>query len=54
MIEKTKVEEESFVDTGLNIYTFKQASNFQSSIIAFLIGMKSNKEEVSEMSKIFK
>ena len=38
----------------MNIYSFKQASLFQSSVIAMLAGMKQSKEEISALRKVFK
>ena len=54
VIEQNEVDEEELVDIGLNVYTFKQASIFQSSVIAFLVGLKSNKEDLAALAKIFK
>ena len=45
VIDENEVDEEELADIGLNIYTFKQSSLFQSSIIAFLVGLKANKED---------
>ena len=33
-----EIPEDELIDTGLNLYTFKQSSLFQSSVIAFLVG----------------
>ena len=32
---------------------FKQASKFQTSVISFLVGMRSNKEEIETLKKVF-
>jgi len=48
------IPEEHLVSAKLNLLTFKQSSLFQSSIIAFLVGLKTGKEEQERMSKIFK
>lgn len=54
LVINCEVPEEQLVDTGLNIYSFKQASMFQSSIIAFLVQQKSEKEELRQLGDIFK
>lgn len=54
MAKREEVAEDVFVETALNIYTFKQSSLFQSSVIAFLVGLKSAKEDLTVLSKVFK
>ena len=49
-----QVPDDQLVEARLNLLTFKQSSLFQSSIIAFLVGLKTGKEEQERMSKIFK
>ena len=48
-----EISETELVEAGMNIYSFKQASLFQSSVIAMLAGMKQSKEEISALRKVF-
>ena len=54
LVINCEVPKEQLVDTGLNIYAFRQASMFQSSIIAFLVQLKSEKKELQQLGDIFK
>ena len=54
LVKDEEVPDSELNDTGLNIYTFKQSSLFQSSVIAYLVGLKSNKDDLANLSRIFK
>lgn len=41
------------VQIGVNLYQFKRASSFQSSIIAFMTGLFASKEDIQKMGRVF-
>ena len=53
MVDGYNVTEHDQVQVGLNLITFKKASMFQSSIVAFMSGLLQKNDEVQRLSKIF-
>ena len=54
MARKEELAEDEFVETALNIFSFKYSSLMLSSVIAFLVSLKSAKEELTALKKVFK
>jgi len=41
------------INIGMEMYDYKRASVFQSAVCAFLVGLRSNEEELAQLNKIF-
>ena len=53
MVEEELVEAREQVCVGINLAAFRDATLFQSSVITFLVRLKSDKEEMSRLRRVF-
>lgn len=54
MVDHPPVNDGQLVDIGLQLYTFKRTSQFQSFVIQFLVGLKAQEEELMHMRDVFR
>lgn len=53
MVDNPKLEEVDLVQVAVNLYKFKKANVFQSSVIAFMTGLFHQQEELQRLGKMF-
>ena len=53
MVEEDHVEAKEQVCVGINMAYFRDATLFQSSVITFLVRLKSDKEDMSKLRRVF-
>ena len=53
MVEEDRVEHKEQVCVGINMAYFRDATLFQSSVITFLVRLKSDKEDMSKLRRVF-
>ena len=53
MVVEEKIEEDEVIECGANFIKFKEASLFQSSVIAFIVGLKTNTQDLMTLRKVF-
>ena len=54
MVDHPTVADSELVDIGMQMYTFKRTSQFQSFVIQFLVAKKAQEKELKHMRDVFR